>query len=367
MSEERLQPAVGLAALSPEVRLYALGFSRRKRAFLRQCLQPRQVVFIQRIAQLPTVPTNACLLLWGVHTPEGLSPDTRILRVEDGFLRSVGLGADLVRPMSWVVDGRGMYFDARQPSDLEVLLAKAEFSPELLQRAQRLRQRIVAEGVTKYNTGQGQWLRPEGKAQVLLVIGQVQTDASVRYGAPGVCTNMGLLQAVREAHPQAWVVYKPHPDVVAGLRLPGNDEAQATQWCDEVVLNAPVQQMLPQVDAVHVMTSLTGFEALLRGCAVVCHGIPFYAGWGLTQDSLPIERRARSLSLDALVAGALILYPYYFAKAEKASFSVEQALDALLQAKQQKIPFYIRWWRAVFRYGLKIWAKHEEHKRIKNG
>jgi hypothetical protein len=45
---------------------------------------------------------------------------------------------------------------------------------------------------------------------------------------------------------------------------------------------------------------------------VVCHGTPFYAGWGLTRDLAPVpDRRGRALSLDALVAGVLILYPRY--------------------------------------------------------
>ena len=60
------------------------------------------------------------------------------------------------------------------------------------------------------------------------------------------------------------------------------------------------------------MTSLTGFDALLRGKQVIVHGRPFYAGWGLTQDLLPVPRRQRYLSLDELVAGALLHYPLYW-------------------------------------------------------
>ncbi len=56
------------------------------------------------------------------------------------------------------------------------------------------------------------------------------------------------------------------------------------------------------------MTSLTGFEALLRGKAVFTYGLPFYAGWGLTQDRHAHPRRHRRLSIDELVAAALIGY-----------------------------------------------------------
>ena len=64
------------------------------------------------------------------------------------------------------------------------------------------------------------------------------------------------------------------------------------------------------------MTSLVGFDALLRGKKVVIYGQPFYAGWGLTQDVFAsgeaFLRRGRKLSLDELVAGALIYYPIYW-------------------------------------------------------
>ncbi|HJZ17667.1 MAG TPA: hypothetical protein VJ251_19865, partial [Stellaceae bacterium] len=53
-----------------------------------------------------------------------------------------------------------------------------------------------------------------------------------------------------------------------------------------------------------------GFEALLRGRRVVVYGRPFYAGWGLTSDLTGIDR-GRRLTLEELVAGALILYPRY--------------------------------------------------------
>src|SRR3546814_20429812 len=64
---------------------------------------------------------------------------------------------------------------------------------------------------------------------------------------------------------------------------------------------------------VHTMTSLTGFDALLRGTHVVKYGQPFYAGWGLTEDhiknGMATGRRKRRLTLEQLVAGVLLRYP----------------------------------------------------------
>ena len=88
--------------------------------------------------------------------------------------------------------------------------------------------------------------------------------------------------------------------------------------------------LLTQVDEVHVLTSLAGFEALLRGKLVACYGLPFYAGWGLTQDVVTLPRRRRRLSLNELIAGTLIVYPTYVSRRSGRYITPEQALDELL-------------------------------------
>jgi capsular polysaccharide export protein len=254
-----------------------------------------------------------------------------VLRVEDGFLRSVGLGADLTFPMSWVLDTRGIHYDARIESDLEALLQNGNFEPQLVRRAAKLREEIVAAGLTKYNVGASQWRRPSATGRVVLVVGQVERDASLALGAFGIRTNIGLVRAVRAHVPEAYVVYKPHPDVIAGLRRPGIQEQGARDHCDEILRDVSLSAVLPLVDEVHVMTSLAGFEALLRAKTVYTYGRPFYAGWGLTRDAQPIPRRTRHLTLDELTAGALLLYPRYLSRATGLLVTPEQALEELLQ------------------------------------
>lgn len=335
--------------MMPQV-VYALDFSGWKHRPLRLCFPESEVRFVSR---LDHVPDGAVLAVWGMrHVPEAFERGIHLVRVEDGFLRSVGLGADLIRPLSWVVDRRGMYYDARQVSDLEALLLKTVFDAELLVRAHLLRERIVALGLTKYNVGgRMAWRRPTA-GRVILVPGQVESDAALAFGAPGIRRNMDLLRAVREANPGAYVVYKQHPDVVARLRAEGQDEQSALQWCDEVVVDAPMHQVLDAVDEVHVMTSLAGFEALLRGKVVTCHGLPFYAGWGLTTDVLSCPRRSRRLSLDELVAGALILYPLYFDRNGRGRITSEEALDQLV-AWRSEVGTASRWWRGLCRMVLR--------------
>lgn len=340
--------------------VYALGFSWYKRPILRAFLQGSTVRFVRRAEQAPA---GGLLAVWGrraVASPGRVgtahpthlmassahrSPLTdydaplRLLRLEDGFLRSVGLGADLIRPLSWVLDRQGIYYDAGAPSDLEQLAAGQEFSAELLARAAALRARIVAEGLTKYNVGAGGWARPAGAGWVILVPGQVESDAAIRYGTTAIRGNLGLLQAVRQANPAAYVLYKPHPDVQSGLRAAGQNEDEAGGCCDELVRDVSMQVLLEQVDEVHVLTSLAGFEALLRGKRVATYGQPFYAGWGLTEDfglsEAVRQRRARRLALDELVAAVLILYPTYVSRRSGRFTTPERALDELLAWRQE--------------------------------
>ncbi len=258
-----------------------------------------------------------------------------------------------MRPLSLVLDRRGIYYDATVPSDLEHLLQTTEFTAEVIARAQRIRERIVSEGLSKYNVGRSSWMRPAGDVRVILVPGQVESDASIRYGAPAIKTNMGLLRAVREANPSAYVVYKPHPDVLAGLRAEGQDESEAQRWSNEIVTDISMGALLPLVDEVQVLTSLAGFEALLRRKPVTCYGQPFYAGWGITDDRVPIARRTRRLTVDELVAGALILYPTYVSRRTRALATPEQILDELLTWRQHAAGEGMLW-KSLARFALRI-------------
>lgn len=245
--------------------------------------------------------------------------DVPLVRVEDGFVRSVGLGVDLVPPSSVVVDAQGIHFDPSGPSDLETILAQTRFGARLLERAGALRRAIVAAGISKYaaDTGSGADAastlpQRAGGRRLVLVPGQVEDDMSVRAGGGGLASNLELVRRARMHEPDAEIWFRPHPDVDAGHRKGAVPDAAILEHADQVVRGGGMAPLLDRVDGVHVLTSLTGFEALLRGRDVTCHGTPFYAGWGLTRDlgAVP-DRRGRTLALDALVAGVLILYPRY--------------------------------------------------------
>jgi capsular polysaccharide export protein len=236
---------------------------------------------------------------------------TPVIEVEDGFLRSRGLGADCIPPLSITVDRLGAHFDPGQPSELEELLENQEFDEATLDRARRLRTIIVAAGLGKYERGASRLVRPGGARRHILVPGQVEDDRSVLTGGAGM-TNLELLRMVREREPDAYILYKPHPDVAAGHRRGRISANICLKFADNIVAEAPISSLIAMVDEVHVNTSLAGFEALMREVNVTTYGVPFYAGWGLTRDLGPVPaRRTRKRSLDELVAATLIAYPRY--------------------------------------------------------
>ncbi|NNE53795.1 MAG: capsular polysaccharide biosynthesis protein [Sulfitobacter sp.] len=231
-------------------------------------------------------------------------------RVEDGFIRSHGLGAELIPPLSLVTDDLGIYYDPSCPSRLEKWIeARATLRPDQRERARRLIDSLVASRISKYNLAGTTDLKGLPEGRLILVPGQVEDDASIRTGTDRISTNRALLEEARAANPEAIILYKPHPDVEAGLREGNTD---ATALADRVLERADPMALLDHVDRVWTMTSLLGFEALLRGRHVVTLGAPFYAGWGLTEDRGEVPPRRRTdVSLEGLVHAALIDYPRY--------------------------------------------------------
>ncbi|WP_299670652.1 capsular polysaccharide biosynthesis protein [uncultured Roseobacter sp.] len=263
---------------------------------------------------------------WMVWASKATDDHRDATRVEDGFLRSKGLGAELVPPLSLVLDDLGIYYDPSGPSRLEQLITqRVNLRPDQEARANGVIRQLIDKKVTKYNLSGNAGDLPGGHR--ILVVGQVEDDASITKGTVKVRRNSDLLEAARAAHPTGQLIYKPHPDVEAGLRAGACD---ASALADHVASGADPAVLLNQVQEVWTMTSLLGFEALLRGLPVTTLGVPFYAGWGLTTDlgEVPPRRRARP-SLAGLVHATLIDYPRYIDPTTGLPCPVEIAIDRL--------------------------------------
>jgi capsular polysaccharide export protein len=279
---------------------------------------------------------------WASRMPASLEnlaekAGVELWQIEDGFIRSSGLGAALVLPSSIVLDGRGIYYDPTSPSDLEVILEQRLFSKDALVRAKSLIQQIVETGVTKYNLGgQSDFDLPKDRP-VALILGQVSDDRSVLLGG-GDFSAQAIIRQIRQTQPDTFIVYKPHPDVVAGLR-----KGEVGVGADTLLSNCDLNALIARVDSVHTLSSLAGFEALLRQKAVHVYGQPFYAGWGLTHDhGPPLSRRTTRLTREELVAGALITYPFYGHPKTGEAVSVETLVAILKDIKTAPTPLWRR-------------------------
>jgi len=307
--------------------LFCIDFSMWKKAFIGTFVSEDadKVIFSKSIkSALKKIQPGDGLLVWGrkldsqleeAKGSSALSDDIPVWRMEDGFIRSVGLGVDLRRPSSLVIDKSGIHFDYSTSSDLEKLLNDHEFSEQELEQASTLREQLLLQRVSKYNVSDStndDLLSdlPEDKT-IILVPGQVDSDASIQFGCAEINSNEKLLRQVKVNYPDAFILYKPHPDVVSGNREGSLDYSAMNHYYSRLIIGGDIFDCIARCDEVHTMTSLTGFEALLQGKKVVTYGAPFYSGWGLTEDRLPVKRRQKKRTLNELISGALCLYPRY--------------------------------------------------------
>jgi capsular polysaccharide export protein len=209
-----------------------------------------------------------------------------------------------------------------------LITQRTTLRPDQERRAETLIQNITGAGLSKYNIGREISKLPAGHR--ILVPGQVEDDAAIKLGTGQINTNLALLERARQQNPDAVILFKPHPDVEAGLRTGAIPEGKAHEFADRICVDTDPSALLEYVDQVWTMTSLMGFEALMRGLPVTTIGAPFYAGWGLTCDlgDIPARRKARP-SLLGLIHATLIDYPRYHDPISNLPCPVEVIVDRL--------------------------------------
>ncbi len=263
--------------------------------------------------------------VWGKAAPAYLyqfakKHDIPLVSVEDGFLRSIQTPSYYTKPLSLAFDKQGIYFDANTPSDLENILNFYDFSSDkrLMLQADKLIKLFTKYHLTKYyvpiSSEHKQCKRPtfQKNRYKILVIGQSEEDASIKYGSKKYKLNTEIIFKAHKDYPEADIYYRPHPDVSLKGRKKLSSPENLKDICYTIPNDIPLYQILTQVDHVYTISSLVGMEALIHGKKVTTLGAPFYSNWGLTYDDQIIDRRTRKLSLQELVAGSYILYPQYF-------------------------------------------------------
>lgn len=260
--------------------------------------------------------------------------------LEDGYLRSVGLGKENTLPISIIVDDLGMPVDASKASRLEGLIA-GSVEMGVAGLGANIREALVANRLSKYNNLPHREPRLERTTRRrVLLVDQVFGDVSVPMsgGSPESFARM-LEDAVASG---IQCVVRTHPDVMAGFRKGYLTEKAA--GAPGVILLADAvsaASVLDAVDEVWTVSSQFGLDALLRGIPVRCYGAPFYSGWGLTDDRLgeasreALPRRVARPSVDHLAAATFSLYPSYRDTVTWEEIDVFRAIDTLVTERNR--------------------------------
>ncbi|MEL6978408.1 MAG: hypothetical protein AAGM38_06990 [Pseudomonadota bacterium] len=255
------------------------------------------------------------------------------LTLEDGFIRSIGLGVERAAPLSLVIDPGGAYFNHQAPSRLSALLSDARWeTPALLDRAARGLAALRARRITKYNIA---WATPPAwlPERFILVIDQTCGDAAIAGAGADAESFQAMLSAAIAEADGAPVIVKTHPDVMSGARQ-GYFDPQERKGGAATFLADPVNpwDLIARARRVYAVSSLLGYEAALAGCETHLFGWPFYAGYGLTHDRGAPQRvahRRLARSREALFAATHLLYPVYYDPVEDRLTTFETALDRL--------------------------------------
>ena len=238
-----------------------------------------------------------------------------LLLLEDGFIRSFGLGVEGSPSFSIVQDNKGIYYDATTSSKLEDILNYYDFNSdnELMKIAKEARAKIVAYQISKYNNFKELDLTYLDNAkEKILIVAQTYGDSSLAYGLGNSFSTKELISDAIKNNPKAEVYIKVHPDVLVGKKESDIDLTALPKSCHILTENANPIKLMGYFDKIYTKTSGMGFEALILDKEVHCYGLPFYASWGVTSDKLNCSRRVRNLTVDEIFAGAYILYSSYY-------------------------------------------------------
>jgi capsular polysaccharide export protein len=149
----------------------------------------------------------------------------------------------------------------------------------------------------------------------VLVIDQTYGDMSVECGGAFPQSFADMLDAALAENPEATIYLKTHPEVNSGSKKGYLTHIQDSDRIVMIREDVNPIDLIQKMDKVYVVTSQMGFEALMCGKPVVCFGVPWYAGWGVTddrvKDSPAWARRTKKRTVDELFAAAYLHYTRY--------------------------------------------------------
>jgi capsular polysaccharide export protein len=248
--------------------------------------------------------------------------------LEDGFVRSLERYAP---PLSLLVDDLGVYYDASGPSRMERAIDRGTDAHQSA-RADALAARWRDGGISKYNHA-ADYDGPLPTSYVL-VVDQTLGDLSITGGLADSTSFSTMLAAAIHENPQSTILVKVHPDVLSKAKFGHFADAELRHPRVQVIgTDCHCASLIKGASAVYCVTSLMGFEAMLWERPVRCFGMPFYAGWGLTDDALRRPTRRHRASLQDVVHAALVDVARYAEPTHGHAWTAEEAIDHLSRGR----------------------------------
>ena len=248
--------------------------------------------------------------------------------VEDGFVRSINSGVLHSRPASLNFDSVANHFENKE-NELERLLSNYNLSQDEKNKAKVYLDIFRDLRITKYFDpdpfGNEKFKHEISNKKAVLVIGQVEDDASIISSKSKIKTNQELVSLAIKENPNKKIYYRPHPDYFAEIREDKNKN-NVYKLCDVLSPATSIFEIFEVVDKVYTISSLAGFEAVIHGKNVVVLGTPFYSNWGLTDDRTSINRRQRKLSIEEIFYISYIKYPKYISMVSDESVSFVETI-----------------------------------------
>lgn len=243
-------------------------------------------------------------------TPEDPVSPYPILRLTDGIF--AGYSRKDPAYSIYYAFQSDVYYNFKKESNIESLL-RSNWIPleQDWNTANLALQMINKYGITKYSEYPPvpDSVILSASNQNILLVDQPVDDDSVLLGSANEQTFNDMLLYAFDNYQYANIYVKLHPDTIDGkkegylknlLKKHGLNDHPSIHVID---YHCNITSFFHFVQEVFVVSSQVGFEALLRNKNVRCFGMPFYSGWGLTNDMQVLtDPRPQRSTIDIFVA-----------------------------------------------------------------
>lgn len=312
---------------------------------------PKLLNFSEMIKPNNEIEASLCdaVIQWGITDNDNKKSVSNLMRsfgkkpfiIEDGFIRSVGIGLSKEPALSITLCGDTAYYDSYNVSSFEkVLNSDRVFTDEELTKAKNAIRLITENHISKYNDSPHLPVSiGRNSSRKVLVVDQRYGDQSVFCAKANEKDFQRMLIDAIQDNPDADILIKRHPDAVKGEKGSyfSDKNVEFTRDIDNVYLidyDIHPHQLLEIADKVYVCSSGLGFEALLYSKEVICYGVPFYSNWGVTTDKINEDRRVKNRSIEEIFYVSYIECSRYYSPDLERVCDIDDCIDYIIKHRE---------------------------------